>query len=269
MRSKSAPFNGFFFSENPTLLACNSTTTEPIAMLIARFKFPLAAGLIAFAGLVNGQTPPGATDQNFVVLPGSALFAMENKGKFAVATDTGRFIMQGTLYDVWDQKEITTLEEARYAATHIPLDKAEVGFADLVPLSVGEGDTVSYLFSDIQCGHCKTIINEARNVLPSGHRLDVILLPLLGPESTVRTAEILCAKDKAAAWQAMVTGDMKTPLPPEGQCDGDVLQKRLVTAQFLGARNVPFLIRDDGLVQEGRPVQGLRNWILSNRKESE
>ena len=62
-------------------------------------------------------------------------------------------------------------------------------------------------------------------------------------------------------------GDLTTPLAqkPEGACDVDVIGKRRITAQFLGARNVPFLIRDDGLTREGKPTEGLRAWIENNR----
>ncbi|MFD1690539.1 hypothetical protein ACFSHR_01270 [Azotobacter chroococcum] len=40
-----------------------------------------------------------------------------------------------------------------------------------------------------------------------------------------------------------------------------MIGKRRLTAQFLGARNVPYLIRDDGLTREGKPAEGLRAWI--------
>lgn len=240
-------------------------------MLRSPLKKNLIVGLIALAGIGGQQAVAQKENDNVVHLPATSIFATENKnGRFAIMTDTGRFIIQGTLYDVWDQKEITTLEDARWAATHIPLQKADVGFSDLQPLSIGAGDKVIHLFSDVQCGHCKKIIDEARDNLPAGYRMEVILLPLLGPESTVRTAEILCAKNKAEAWKAAMSGDLKTHLEPvaANECDGDTLQKRLVTAQFLGARSVPFMIRDDGLIQEGAPAEGLRNWIQSNRKES-
>lgn len=201
-----------------------------------------------------------ASDSPIVHLPATAIFATENNGRFAVITDTGRFIIQGTLYDVWNQQEINSVEEARWAATHIPLDKANVGFQDLEPYSVGQGEKVVYLFSDIQCGFCKDLIAEARRGLPEGYRLDIIMLPLLGAESHRRTADIHCASDRAQAWNAAVTGDMNTPLDAT-DCDLSVLDKRMTTAQFIGARNVPFLIRDDGLVQQGAPTEGLRAWI--------
>lgn len=227
----------------------------------------LRAALTAFAFSFSAvaTAAPAATDEVVVHLPATAIFATENKGRFAVITDTGRFIIQGTIYDVWDQKEITTLEQARYAATHIPLHKANVGFDDLEPLSVGSGDKVVYLFSDIQCGHCKTIIDEARKGLPENYRLDVIMLPLMGPDSVRRTTEIHCAATPAEGWQAAIRGDMTRPISQRENCDTEALQKRMITAQFLGARNVPFMIRDDGLVQQGAPAAGLRAWILANR----
>lgn len=226
------------------------------------------AVLTAMIALSSHNAAAQPLSENVVHLPATAIFATENKGRFAVFTDTGRFIIQGTLYDVWDQKEINTVEDARWAATHIPVHKADVRFDDLGPLAIGSGDKVVYLFSDIQCGHCKELTDQARANLPADYRMEVILLPLLGPESTVRTAELLCAQDRARAWKAAMSGDMTTKLDPMpgDQCDGEILQKRMVTAQFLGARTVPFMIRDDGLVQQGVPAQGFLHWLQANRQ---
>ncbi len=231
-------------------------------------KRAISATIISLAGFASQQASASDLMNDQVVhLPATAIFATENNGKFAVITDTGRFIIQGTVYDVWDQKEVKTLEDARWASTHIPLHKAKVGFEDLEPFSVGQGDKVINLFVDIQCGFCKEIIAEARNGLPEGYRLDVIMLPLFGPDSTRRATEIHCASDKAAAWQVAVKGDMTTPLKqkPAEDCNNETLTKRMVTAQFIGARSVPFMIRDDGLVQQGKPEQGLRAWLQANR----
>lgn len=228
-------------------------------------KFPsfksYGSAAIALAAFASLSTPVSADAEKPIVhLPATAIFATENNGRFAVITDTGRFIIQGTLYDVWNQREINTVEEARWAATHIPLDKANVGFQDLQPISVGQGEKVVYLFSDIQCGFCKELISEARRGLPEGYRLDVIMLPLLGADSARRTSDIHCATDKAQAWKVAVSGDMRTPLDVT-DCDLTVLDNRMATAQFIGARNVPFLVRDDGLIQQGTPSEGLRAWI--------
>ncbi|MCY1462685.1 hypothetical protein D9M71_804870 [compost metagenome] len=93
------------------------------------------------------------------------------------------------------------------------------------------------------------------------------MLPVLGPESVARLREITCAKDQAKAWQVAVSGDMKTPLAQkdDDDCSMDVVVKRRVSAQFLGVRNVPFLIRDDGLTRQGKPAEGLTAWIEQNR----
>lgn len=231
------------------------------------FRKTLTIGLLSLAGMAGFAPAQQSQSDAIVHLPATAIFATEKDGKFAVITDTGRFIIQGAVYDVWDQKAITSIEEARWAATHIPLNKANVGFDDLAPLRVGSGEKPVYLFSDLQCGFCKQLIDEARKGLPDGYRLEVILLPLLSEQSAKRTAEINCAADKALAWQVAMAGDMTRPLTqkPDQDCDQDTPARRMVTAQFIGARNVPFLIRDDGLIQQGMPQGGLRDWIQSNR----
>lgn len=228
----------------------------------------LAMSLLAIAGNASAvsNTEEKKSDK-VVMLPASAMLAIEKNGKFAVISDTGRFIIQGTVYDVWAQKELKTIDDARIAAKYIPVEKTNLGFKDLAPLTIGNGDKAITMFSDPACGFCKEIIAEARTSLPEGYRLDVLMLPLLSPESALRTKELHCAKDKVAAWKAGASGDMKTRLDqlPASECNTDVIVKRRTTAQFLGARNVPFLIRDDGLTNEGKPHEGLRGWIESNR----
>ncbi|MDX1296684.1 MAG: thioredoxin fold domain-containing protein [Pseudomonas sp.] len=212
---------------------------------------------------------PLKNQDNVVMLPVSGMLAIEKNGKFAVISDNGRFIIQGKVYDTWSQKELQTLEEARFAANYIPIDKAKMGFKDLAPLSIGNGDKAITMFSDPACKFCKEIMAEARSSLPEGYRLDVLMLPLLSERSASRTKELHCAQDQAAAWQAAVKGDLDAPLAqkPKGACEVDVIGKRRLTAQFIGARNVPFLVRDDGLIREGKPTEGLRAWIENNRAQ--
>jgi len=221
----------------------------------------LATALALLVGVGVAQAQSLENSESVVMLPAAAMFAIEKNGKFAIISDTGRFIIEGKVYDVWAQKELHTLEDARRAAQYIPVDKTKVGFADLAPLSIGSGEKVITMFADPACSYCKDVMAEARESLPEGYRLDVLMLSILTPQSGPRATDFLCAEDKAAAWKAAVTGDMKTPLARMGECDTAVIDKRRVTAQFLGARNVPFLIRDDGLTRQGKPAEGLRAWI--------
>lgn len=222
---------------------------------------------LAFAVTATVNASPLQGKDNVVMLPVSGMLAVEKNGKFAVISDNGRFIIQGKLYDTWSQKELETLDEARYAANYIPIDKAKMGFEDLAPMTIGTGSKAITMFADPACKFCKEIMEDARTSLPEGYRLDVLMLPLLTERSAARTQELHCAQDEVAAWKAAVKGDLNSPLAqkPAGACAIDVIAKRRLTAQFIGARNVPFLIRDDGLTREGKPVEGLRAWIETNR----
>ncbi|WP_137887502.1 DsbC family protein [Pseudomonas sp. 2FE] len=229
----------------------------------------ISLSLLALACNAFAQDIAQKNADKVVMLPAAGMLAIEKNGKFAIISDTGRFIIQGKVYDTWAQKELTTLEDARIAANYIPVDRANVGFKDLAPMTIGNGDKAVTMFSDPACGYCKEIIAEARSSLPDGYRLDVLMLPVLSKESAIRTKEMLCAEDKVAAWKAGVSGDMTTPLAqlPEGGCNIDIIMKRRTTAQFLGVRNVPFLIRNDGLTHMGKPAEGLRAWIETNRSK--
>lgn len=220
-----------------------------------------ALALTILAGNAVAQPKPFENSDAVVMLPAAAMLAIEKNGKFAIMSDTGRFIITGKVYDVWAQKELHTLEDARRAAQYIPVDKTNLGFSDLAPITIGNGSKAITMFADPACLYCKEIMAEARQSLPEGYRLDVLMLAILSPESGPRARDFLCAEDKVAAWKAAVAGDMKTPLAQQRECDPSMIERRRVTAQFLGARNVPFLIRDDGLTREGKPAEGLRAWI--------
>lgn len=231
----------------------------------------LSLAALALAAVAGNASSTSYPSDSAVMLPAAAMMAVEKNGKFAIISDTGRYIIQGTVYDAWAQKELKTLDDARWSANYIPVDKTKLGFSDLKPMSIGSGEKAITMFSDPACGYCKEIMQDARTSLPEGYRLDVLMLGVLTPQSEPRAQQLLCASDPAAAWKAAVSGDMKTPLEqkPEGACPLDVVPKRRVTAQFLGARNVPYLIRDDGLTREGKPSEGLRAWIEANRGNQE
>ncbi|MCC9289595.1 DsbC family protein [Pseudomonas aeruginosa] len=227
----------------------------------------LAMTLLASAGTAVPASPADMNADKVEMLPACAMLAIEKNGQFAIISDSGRFIILGTVYEVWAKKELKSIEDARIAAHYIAVDKTNLGYKDLARLTVGNGDKAITMFSDPACGFCNEIIQQAGSSLPERYRLDVLMLPLLSHESAVRTKELLCAEDMVAAWNAGACGDMKTRLEqlPTAQSDLDVISKRPMTAQFLGARNVTFLIRDDGLTRVGKPEDGLRAWIESNR----
>lgn len=84
--------------------------TPIISLTRVAFGFASLA-LVAQAGAVNFQQ-----SKDVVMLPANAMMAIEKNGKFAIISDTGRFIIQGTVFDVWQDKEIKTLDDARFAA---------------------------------------------------------------------------------------------------------------------------------------------------------
>ena len=60
----------------------------------------LAMTLLALAGTAVAASPADKNADKVVMLPASAMLAIEKNGKFAIISDTGRFIIQGTVYDV-------------------------------------------------------------------------------------------------------------------------------------------------------------------------
>jgi hypothetical protein len=92
-------------------------------------------------------------------------------------------------------------------------------------------------------------------------RVRVVEVPILGQASNPLVVEAFCAADPAAGSDAVFGVGPRDGLAQIADCPRDILGRRLVVAQLLGLRAVPFLIdARDGRFSEGRP-DDLAAWL--------
>lgn len=218
------------------------------------------------ASPINTSATTGATIQAIQDMPITRLKAVVSNGELLYISDSGRYVLRGTLYDTWDRKPIKTLDEVRDSIEHIRLDRLNIKVADFNPLSFGTGSERVTVFVDPKCPWCAKLMKQMkdRSDLATQYTFDIVALPMLGSDSQRIVRELGCAKDRGAALKALMDEDYSKPLAQNKECDLKPIQKAMVTAQTLGIVGVPFVIRGDGLVQRGMPAD-LAGWLVAKR----
>jgi thiol:disulfide interchange protein DsbC len=199
-------------------------------------------------------------------IPGGGFAAVESEGTEGLTflSDNGRYAIVGTLYDVWSGKRIGSISQLRGEAARIDFGRLGINMSDIGALTIGRGPKQAVIFVDPKCPYCHKVLGMAA-ALGDAYTFKIIVAPVLGKESENLTRMVSCAKDEGAAVAALTSGRtaQMQALEQSGSCDLAKIQKRLVTAQLLGVRGVPFLIGPAGITYEGAPSD-LRAWLAGS-----
>lgn len=230
------------------------------------FKGFLAAALIALLAAVpawaeppKGSAPQGSplgTIKTVKALPINGMVMVETDQGVFFASDNGRFVIKGPLFDMWNRREIKDVADVESMASKVDLQKIGVDFKQLAVLNFGEGKKEEVFFISPTCPACKTVLDQAAN-LAKEYRFKVVLLPQSRQDMDI-ARRMVCSKDHGQAVKALLSRNYESL--PSGNCPLAPLQKNLVTARMLGITKVPYLVRHDAMVHNGS-VKDLAAWL--------
>ena len=154
-------------------------------------------------------------------------------------SDDGKYLLQGTLYDVQSKRDLTG---ARLAIDH----KKQV---DAVPLSkriVFAPDKPKYkitVFTDLDCGYCRKLHSQIAEYNKRGIEVDYLFFPRSGlnTPSYDKAVSVWCAKDRNAAFTAAKAGQNPAP----AKCDNPIAEEFKLGAQ-VGVDGTPSVFAPDG-----------------------
>ena len=104
----------------------------------------------------------------------------------------------------------------------------------------GNGKNVIVTFEDPNCGYCKKLAGELKQV----HDVTIytFLIPILSEDSASKSKTIWCAGDRAKAWSDWMINGVTPVAAAGGKCDaGPMLEKNLKLSQSLGIRGTPYI----------------------------
>ena len=218
-------------------------------------KFPFLRSLLASLFLAAGLAH--AADENSIKkglegflgapavesvkkTPYGGLYEVVLKSGELLYTDANvSFLIDGSLIDAKTRKNIT---QARLNQL-MKIDFATLPLDQAIKQVRGNGKRVIASFEDPNCGYCKRLAKDLVNLKDA--TIYTFLYPILSPDSTEKSKNIWCAKDRAAAWSDWMTGG-KTPPVAAASCDTSAIDKNVALGQKIKVSGTPTIFTSDG-----------------------
>ena len=175
--------------------------------------------------------------------------------------ENGNYLIEGQLLDTKTRANLTEARVAKLTA----IDFASLPLKDAVVWKQGDGSRKLVVFADPNCGYCKRFEREARAA--KDVTIYTFLYPILGPDSTDKSRNIWCAKDRGKVWADwMIDG----ALPPKimGECDTSALQRNAALGRKHKINGTPALVFEDGKrVPGAMKLDDLEKQLLASAKK--
>lgn len=185
--------------------------------------------------LVPDNIAPSAVPGLYEVVYGANVFYVSGDG---------RYLLQGTLVDLVDQKDLT--EPTKAAARLRALDT--VGEENMVVFGPEVAKHTITVFTDIDCPYCRKLHQEMDAMNAEGIRVRYMLYPRagVGSPSYKKAVTVWCSDDRQKALTASKNGEEL----PEKDCDNPVKQ-HLMIGDMVGVHGTPAIITDTGELISG------------------
>lgn len=105
----------------------------------------------------------------------------------------------------------------------------------------GKGERTLYTFEDPNCGYCKALQGELARL--DNVTIYTFLTPLLSDDSIDKSLAVWCAKDRAAAWEAILSAGT---VPDSGKSCANPLDGIAVLTQRYQIQSTPAIFLGDG-----------------------
>jgi thiol:disulfide interchange protein DsbC len=169
-------------------------------------------------------------------MPG--LYEVRYNGTDILYTDAeGNYLIQGSLIDTRQKRNLT--EERIDKLTAVAFDSLPL--KDAFTIVRGNGKRKLAVFEDPNCGYCKRFERDLQKV--DNVTVYMFLYPILSADSTAKSRNIWCAKDRAAAWMDWMVRDQ---VPVAATCDSTALNRNIEFGKKHKITGTPTLVFADG-----------------------
>ena len=169
-------------------------------------------------------------------MPG--LFEIRVNGTEIYYTDgEGNFLLQGNLIDTRQRRNLT--EERVDKLNAISFDALPL--KDAFTIVRGTGKRKLAVFEDPNCGYCKRFERDLQKV--DNVTIHMFLYPILSADSTEKSKNIWCTKDRVKAWQDWMVRDKAAAT---ASCDISAIERNVEIGRKHKITGTPTLIFADG-----------------------
>ena len=169
-------------------------------------------------------------------IPG--LFEVRVNGTDIFYTDAeANYLIQGSLIDTKQRRNLT--EERVEKLTAVSFDA--LPFKDSFTIVRGNGKRKLAVFEDPNCGYCKRFERDLQKV--DNITISMFLYPILSADSSEKSKNIWCAKDRAKAWQDWMVRDKPAAV---ASCDSAAIDRNVEIGHKHKINGTPTLIFSNG-----------------------
>lgn len=170
--------------------------------------------------------------------PIDGLYEIRINGTEIYYTDAqANYLVQGSLFDTRQKRNLT--EERIEKLTAISFDSLPL--KDAFTIVRGSGKRKIAVFADPNCGFCKRFERDLLKV--DNVTVYLFLYPILGADSTEKSKNIWCAKDKTKAWNDWM---LNGTVPAGASCDTAALNRNVEFGQRQRITGTPTVFFADG-----------------------
>ncbi len=186
------------------------------------------------------------TEQVDTVKPSEikGLYEVNAGSNIFYASEDGKYLLQGQLFDVDAKKNIT--ESKLGAVRKAALDK--IGEQEMIVFKAPNSKYTVSVFTDIDCGYCRKLHSEIDQYLAQGITVRYLFFPRAGKgsESYNKAVAVWCAADKNKALTAAKKGDAFDTK----SCDNPV-DKHMQLGEDFGMTGTPMIVTAKGNILPG------------------
>ncbi|MGZ5193906.1 MAG: DsbC family protein [Ramlibacter sp.] len=169
--------------------------------------------------------------------PMQGVFEVRSGTEIFYTDADGSFLIQGELIDTKLKRNLTEERKDKLLA----IDFKALPLKDAFAIVRGNGKRKLAVFEDPNCPYCKHFERALQKV--DNVTVYLFLYPILGPDSTVKSQSLWCAKDKPKAWlDWMVRGQPVSP----ATCDAAAIARNVEFGRKYQITGTPTLIFTDG-----------------------
>jgi thiol:disulfide interchange protein DsbC len=191
-----------------------------------------------------GEFMPGSSVDSIKASEVKGLYEVVTGGNIFYASEDGRYLLQGQLFDAVAKKNITEnkLADVRKAA----LEK--VGEKKMIIFKPEAAKHVVSVFTDIDCGYCRKLHSEIDQYLAQGITVRYLFFPRAGKgsDSYAKAVSVWCAADKQKALTAAKKGDSLD----NKTCDNPI-DEHMALGEAFGMSGTPMIVTEKGNVLPG------------------
>jgi thiol:disulfide interchange protein DsbC len=192
--------------------------------------------------------------------PVPGLYEVRMGSDLVYADETGNYIFDGNLVETKTRTDLTKARIDKLTA----IDFDTLPLKDAIVMKQGTGLRRLVVFADPNCGYCKRL--ERDLVSLKDVTIYTFVLPILGPDSNVKSRDIMCAKDSMKTWRAWML-DGATPPKAAEKCDSAALERNVELGRKYKVNGTPAIVFEDGSRAPGAlPADRIEKLMTSARK---